>query len=118
MLLGAQAVSQCDLNLLQQSPTASAAENFFSNLQLLLTDCPYACCLVLLPGTAATCCCRYGSDEMVDRWMHWVTDDWDSLAPGNYEEHAASSSNGSNGSSKDTTAPVAASAAAKGSGSS
>jgi hypothetical protein len=26
---------------------------------------------------------------MVDRWMHWVTDDWDKLQPGNYEEHAA-----------------------------
>jgi hypothetical protein len=79
---------------------------------------PPSCHLLLPPAAAA---CRYGSDEMVDRWMHWVTDDWDSLAPGNYEEHAANSSNGSSttsSSSKDATAPVAASAAAKGTGSS
>lgn len=30
---------------------------------------------------------RYGSDEMVDQWMHWVTDDWEALQPGDYHEH-------------------------------
>ena len=63
--------------------------------------------------TVRRCCaaCRYGSDEMVDRWMHWVTDDWDSLQPGNYEEHAAAAaapdSNSSNGSRSSSQQQVA-----------
>jgi len=31
----------------------------------------------------------YGSEEMVDRWMHYVTDDWSTLQPGDYLEAAA-----------------------------
>jgi hypothetical protein len=60
----------------------------------------------------------YGSDEMVDQWMHYVTDDWDSLQPGWYEEHAggsttkssiSSSSSGTAGSSGSSEAvPVSA----------
>lgn len=55
--------------------------------------------------------CRYGSDEMVDRWMHWVSDDWDSLQPGNYEEHAAAATNG-NGSSSSRKDAVTVNASA------
>jgi hypothetical protein len=69
--------------------------------------------VLLLP-----CADRYGSDEMVDRWMHWVTDDWDSLQPGNYEEHAAAAANGSSGSSSSTEAAAVAAAAGKASSSS
>lgn len=28
----------------------------------------------------------YGSEEMVQRWLHYVTDDWDTLQPGAYLE--------------------------------
>lgn len=45
----------------------------------------------------------YGSDEMVDQWVHYVTDDWESLQPGWYEEHGASSSSSNGGSSSSST---------------
>jgi hypothetical protein len=64
--------------------------------------------------------CRYGSDEMVDRWMHWVNDDWDSLQPGNYEEHATAATNGNGSSSsqrKDTVTVTASAGQAPSSGS-
>lgn len=32
-------------------------------------------------------CRRYGSGEMVDSWMHWVTDECDRLVPGRQEQH-------------------------------
>jgi hypothetical protein len=58
----------------------------------------------------------YGSDEMVDQWMHYVTDDWDSLQPGWYEEHAdgsitkssSSSSSAAGGSSSNEGVAVSA----------
>jgi len=31
----------------------------------------------------------YGSQEMVDRWVHYVTDEWSTLQPGDYVEAAA-----------------------------
>eukprot|EP00878_Enallax_costatus_P016667 GHUV01017487.1.p1 GENE.GHUV01017487.1~~GHUV01017487.1.p1 ORF type:complete len:202 (+),score=66.25 GHUV01017487.1:887-1492(+) len=40
----------------------------------------------------------YGSDEMVDQWMHWVTDDWEALQPGDYHEHAGQPTTKSHGS--------------------
>lgn len=52
----------------------------------------------------------YGSDEMVDAWMHWVSDDWDSLTPGNFEEHPQQA--GASSSSSSAAAVVAAGAAA------
>lgn len=36
---------------------------------------------------------------LVCRWMHWVTDDWDSLQPGDYVERKMGDSNGSSSSS-------------------
>jgi hypothetical protein len=31
----------------------------------------------------------YGSEEMVGRWMHYVTDEWSTLQPGDYVETKA-----------------------------
>ncbi|KAF6251645.1 hypothetical protein COO60DRAFT_596307 [Scenedesmus sp. NREL 46B-D3] len=46
----------------------------------------------------------YGSDEMVDQWMHYVTDDWGSLQPGWYDEHSDSSNTSSSSSSSSSIA--------------
>jgi hypothetical protein len=56
-----------------------------------LLHVPYSLLLLLL----LLLLCRYGSDEIVDRWMHWVSDDWDTLTPGNYEEPAPAASSSS-----------------------
>lgn len=54
---------------------------------------------------------------MVDQWMHWVTDDWETLQPGDYEEHAglpttATTSSSGNASSSESGKQLESSQAA------